>query len=65
MSSDEPVEPDIPIPELESLFDTSIRVFLEKGIKAATMKDVSEAVGVSLAALEGRFTSKRRKASSG
>ncbi|WP_109314082.1 TetR/AcrR family transcriptional regulator [Pseudovibrio ascidiaceicola] len=59
MSSDEPIKPDIPIPELENLFDASIRVFLEKGIKAATMKDVSEAVGVSLDTLEDKFTSKQ------
>ncbi|MES0871682.1 TetR/AcrR family transcriptional regulator [Pseudovibrio sp. SCP19] len=62
MSSDEPFDPAIPIPELENLFDASIRVFLRNGIVTATMDDVAEAVGVSTKTLNAAFGSKRELA---
>ena len=62
MSSDEPVKPVLPIPELESLFDTSIRVFLRNGIVTATMEDVAEAIGVSPKTLQVVFGSKQELA---
>ncbi len=58
MTSDKPVRPIIPIPELESLFDTSIRVFLRKGIISATLDDVAEAVGVPHKTLMATFATK-------
>ncbi|WP_028956878.1 TetR/AcrR family transcriptional regulator [Sulfitobacter sp. 20_GPM-1509m] len=47
-------------PRVLELLETGARVFAEKGYDAATMRDVSEASGVSKALLYHHFTSKEK-----